>query len=204
MTILTVRPYYDKATHYLFHWCQKFIDEFIISDKIVDLKEKRANVKEFTSVVKKIKPSIIFLNGHGNESIVSGQDGNIVLEINKNEEITKGVIVYAIACRSAAKLGFSCVKKGAIAYIGYVNDFIFINDLNSVHRPLNDKRAAYFLEPSNKVMVSLAKGLSPKEAHKNSKKMFIENIQHILTKEPSETYLVAYLFWDYKYQVCIE
>lgn len=203
-TLLTVRPYYDLTTHYLSYWCGSFIKQFKDSHKIVDLKYKRANKKEFASVIKKVKPLIIIINGHGNESIIVGQDSQTLIAIGTNDDLTKGRIIYAISCKSASKLGVSCVKKGAVAFIGYKEDFIFITTKEKENKPLDDKRAALFLEPSNRVMIALSKGYNPQEAHDQSKKHFLRNIQDIITKSPSETYLVSYLLWNYQHQVCLD
>ncbi len=203
-TLLTVRPYYDLTTHYLSYWCGSFIKQFKESHNIVDLKDKRANKKEFTSVINKIQPLIIIINGHGNDSVITGQDNQLLIAVGINDELTKGRIIYAISCKSASKLGASCVKKGAIAFIGYKEDFIFVTTKEKETKPLDDKRASLFLEPSNRVMIALSKGYKPQEAHNQSKKHILKNIQDIITKSPSEGYLVSYLLWNYQHQVCLE
>ena|SRR3989344_1092432 len=109
-TLLTTRPNYDYTTRYISTWAQKVIGEARKKGHLVlDLEGKRASRDEFESMVGKRNPSLIFLNGHGSDSIVTGQDGEVLIEAGKNEEILQGTIVYALSCRSAKVLGAASV-----------------------------------------------------------------------------------------------
>lgn len=202
-TILITRPNYDYTTRYLSLWAEK-IKDFALSrgDSVLDLDGVRANKKEFESVNRKKSPSFIFLNGHGDRNFVCGQDNQILIEAGKNEEVLKSKIVYALACKSGQELGLKSIDKGAVAYIGYREDFIFMITTEKRTRPLEDKTAALFLDPSNQIANSLLKGNSVEESSRKSRSFFIRNIQKLLTSQSAseETAAVRYLYWDMKNQ----
>jgi len=77
--MLITRPNHDITTNYLFYWSTLLIEQAKKSGKVVtDLNQKRANAKEFASVVKKTRPAMIVLNGHGDHSTVTGYDNEPV------------------------------------------------------------------------------------------------------------------------------
>ena len=203
-TLLITRPKHDITTRYLFYWSGKLID--LAKEKgfyVLDLDDKRANAKEFNSMVRKHEPSFIFINGHGNESIICGHDNEVLVEADKNEDIFKEKIIYALSCKSAKILGRKSIEKGALVYIGYDGDFIFWHDDEKVSRPLEDKTAALFLEPSNQIVRSILKGHSAEDSSNRSKNKFYENIKSLLSSESSNGFLVPYLLWDLKNQICL-
>ena len=204
--VLVTRPEYDYTTRYISAWSQKII---IFAESkgnlVIDLLKDRATKKEFESVVHKKNPSFVIINGHGNDQSVCGQDGDVLIEAGVNDDILNSRIVYALSCRSAKILGPESIKSGALAYIGYVEDFIFMYSNEKRGHPIDDKTAELFLEPSNQIVISLLKGHTAGEAHQGSKKFFLRNIQKLLTSESSsiESSALRYLFWDMKYQVCL-
>lgn len=206
-SLLVTRPNSDLTTRYISHWAEKIIA--LAEEKgsdVFDLDKQRANRKEFESVIIKKKPSLVFLNGHGDYDLVAGQDDEELICAGDNEKLLKSKIVYALSCRSGKILGPSSVKSGADAYIGYDEDFIFLYDENKRTRPEQDKTAEMFLEPSNQVMVSLLKNHAPQEAHKNSKQSFSRRIKKLLSSQSTalESSAVRYLIWNMQHQVCCE
>ena len=72
--------------------------------------------------------------------------------------------------------------------------------------PLRDEKAGRFLEPSNKVALSLIKGHTAKEASESSKKAFRNNIISLLTKnnpDVDEIDDAKNLHWNMTHQVCL-
>lgn len=205
--LLVTRPSFDLTTRYISAWAEKIIDiAKKKGNKVFDLDKKRANRKEFESMIKKNEPTIVFFNGHGDYDVVTGQDNEELVRADGNEKILKSKIVYALSCRSGKILGPSSVKSGADAYIGYDEDFIFLYDEKKRARPEQDKTAEMFLEPSNQVMVSLLKDHGPKEAHNNSKQSFARRIKKLLSSQSTalESAAVRYLIWDMQHLVCCE
>ncbi|MBU4022841.1 hypothetical protein KJ591_00555, partial [Patescibacteria group bacterium] len=153
-TLLITRPKHDTTVHYLFYWSKKIIElAQEKSIKVWDLKGKRANRKEIEGVLKKREPSLVFFNGHGDDDRIAGHNDEALLVAGENEELLISKIVYALSCRSGKKLGYESVKKGALGYIGYDEDFIFFIDQNKMSNPLMDKTAELFLEASNQAMI---------------------------------------------------
>ena len=206
LSILATRPKDDLTTNYLFYWAGLVIEETIRKGcQIFDLKEKRANRKEFCGIINKIKPELLFLNGHGNRNVITGHDQEILIQSDDNEDITKGSIVYALSCRAAEILGLKCVQKGAKSFIGYKNDFIFLTEQSFITHPLSDRTAALFLRPSNLIVTSLIKGKTVIDSCKRSQDEFKRNIRKLSTSEsPQEDKSsIRFLLWDMQAQVCL-
>lgn len=204
--LLITAPDHDTTTRYLSAWSSKILE--LVDKKniqVINLKRKKANIKELKSRLLKMKPLFIFFNGHGNNNHITGYENEILIQAGNNEDLLKHKIIYAVSCRSAVKLGLKSIKAGALTYIGYTGDFIFCNDDHKISRPLNDKIAKLFLEPSNQVAVSLIKGNKSEEASKRSKKFFIRNIQKMLSSEASSesNQYAKFLWWNMKHQVCL-
>ncbi|MBU0578934.1 hypothetical protein KKE34_05555 [Patescibacteria group bacterium] len=207
LSLLVTRPNHDRPTNYLCHWSQLVID--LAKQKnfsVYDLKGKKANKKTFSSYVKKNNPQIIFFNGHGDVDKITGINDEVLIEVDKNDHLLKGRIIYARSCRSAQILGVNCVKKKkAVAFIGYKNDFILFNDEEKITKPLSDRIASYFLEPSNLVITTIIKGNSPEEAYDRSQKESIRKIKFLLSpKAPAEEKsLITYMWRNMRAQVII-
>lgn len=204
--MLITRPNHDPATNYLYFWSQELIYQAKKRNKkVVDLAKKRANAKEFNSVVKKIQPPLVVFNGHGDDSTVSGYNDEPLVSAGKNEFILKNIIVYARSCRSAKILGPKSIKAGCKTYIGYDDDFVFMTEDDKITQPLKDKTAEIFLKPSNYVVISLLKGHTTGNANERSREIIKQNIQKLIlssaTKEDAE--LIPYLTWNYLHQVCL-
>lgn len=193
--MIITRPNHDEATKYLFRWSQIVIDKAKkLGIPVIDLKRKLANRRELTKCVKKTSPDFIFINGHGDDDLVTGQNNRILVKIHDNESLFYGTIVYSRSCRSAAKLGKACVKKGTLAYIGYIDDFVFFSD-----------EADKFLEPSNLIATSLLKGDTAGQADQKAKGAYAKNIHKLKSTNVPEKVreLIPYLQWDMEKQVCL-
>ena len=205
-SFLITRPNHDDTTHYLFYWSKQLI-EFAKKKGIFvfDLLGKKANKEEFTSYIHKKNPSLIILNGHGAEDMVTGHDMQTIIKVGENDILLKSRITYAISCRSAKKLGPESIKSGAKAYIGYSDDFIFFYEPTKITNPLNDNTARLFLEPSNELVSSLLKGNTVGESCERSKGHFRDNIKKLLTSESSDEsqVYVRYLWWNMRNQACL-
>ncbi|TAN33240.1 hypothetical protein EPN28_02815 [Patescibacteria group bacterium] len=205
--ILITRPNYDLTTRYISSWAKniiKFAEEK--GSVVLDLEKERANRKEFESMIRKHEPPLIFLNGHGDYDLVTGQEEDVLVRVGDNETLLDSKVVYALSCRSGKKLGPESVKRGAKAYIGYKEDFIFLYNEEQKSRPEQDKTAEIFSEPSNQVMVSLLKNHTAKEACKKSKESYFRRIRKLLYSKATsaESAVVRFLIWDMQNLVCYE
>lgn len=205
-TILITQPNYDYTTRYISSWAQKVIQYAQNkTTKVIALRNNRADKDIFRSVVKKTNPSFIFLNGHGDENVVTGDDNKTLISIKDDLHFLKNKIIYTLSCKSAKKLGPYCVKNGTRTYIGYTEDFVFTYDRFKRTRPYQDKIAGLFLNPSNVIPFSLLKGKTTNESYKDSQNAFRKTIRNLLTSESTiqQSSTIRFLIWDMQHQVCL-
>lgn len=204
--LLITRPSYEVPTNYLFHWSKSLVR---LAKKngfsVTDLKKGEARRNRVERALRRKKTLLAFFNGHGSADSIFGQNGEMVVSTVLNAEKLAGKIVFARACQSAKKLGKAAVEKGAKAYLGYKEDFVFLFDKDKEEKPLEDETASLFLEPSNRVAEVLIQGGSAGEANKTGKAAYREKIEGFLTSEasPAETEAVRYLIWDEQNQTCV-
>ena len=206
-SLLITRPEHDLTTRYISKWSEKIIQE--AKDKrieVIDLHGEKANRERVLGILKK-KASLTMLvvfNGHGSYTAVAGHN-NEPLVTQENADVLASKIVYARSCQSAKGLGQASVANGAIVYLGYQEDFIFLIDEDKISKPLEDTKAVLFLEPSNYVITGLLKGHSASDANNRSKNLFRKNIEKLLVgKSSSENFYAArFLYWDMTNQVCL-
>ena len=91
--------------------------------------------------------------------------------------------MYALSCRSAAKLGAVAIAKGAKGYVGYAQDFILLSQPNKTSHPEKDRVASLFLDPSNTVILALSKGHSPQQAVVKGKQAYRRSIIKALNND---------------------
>lgn len=205
MSILITRPYYDKVTHYFFHWSKYLIAEAKCKHlKIFDLQKRKAVRKKVESYLIKQIPELVIFNGHGNDSSIAGQNNEVLISVDNNEHLLEGKNVYIRACNAGKTLGPKAMQAGAIGFIGYEKPFRFWSDNNSVNNPLQDKLAKPFLECSNQVGLSLIKGHLAREAHNRSIKLYRRKIVKMLTSESSNIFILADLRANMNNQVCYD
>ncbi len=203
---LITQPNYDKVTSYLFHWGKEILKEVYPAQvQFMNLEGKEANKANVESYLKKQNPKIILFNGHGSDKTICGFKEESIIEMDKNDHILKGRIIYSLSCSSANQLGHNSVQKGAEAFIGYENSFVIYTDSEREATPLKDNIAASFLKPSNRLSISLLKGNSAGESSNKSKNEFNKEIKKYLTEksfEGSERIAMA-LLWDMDSQIVI-
>ena len=206
-SLLVTRPNYDLTTRFISAWAESVIDfAKKQANSLFDLVGEKARRNIFESMIRKHNPDIVFLNGHGGEKLVTGQDEEIIIESGVNDNLLKDRITYALSCKSAKVLGVESVKNGATAYIGYKDDFIFQYSKDKISKPKSDKTAALFLEPSNQIVISLLKGHEAIDAERRGKDAFLKNIRKLITSQTPQDdgTNLRYLVWDMQNLVCRE
>jgi|AntAceMinimDraft_17_1070374.scaffolds.fasta_scaffold30312_3 hypothetical protein len=197
VNFLITLPNHDDTTHYLSAWGKEIIKTAKNSNlKVFDLQGEKANKKEFESKIKNFSPKLIMLNGHGSKNIVTGHKNEILLKAGENEELLKSKIVYALSCSSAKILGLKSVKKGALNYTGYMDDFIFMYEPNLFSRPILDKTANLFLSPSNVFIESLIKGNKVRDSFERSRKAMEKNFKKSLSTSEIDPTISRFLWWN--------
>ena len=198
-SLLITCPEHDDATAYLTYFSKKIIDEAIIKSlKFTEVKDDNLNEKDFTSILKKLDPRLIVLNGHGTYNAIFGHKDNVIIKLNQNDHLLKEKIVYARSCNAGALLGQECVKDTKDGcFIGYNLPFIFYMDAKWTTKPHNDKIARLFIEPSNLIPISIIKGHSTLEAHNNCKKKILRTLNKLVKdKQEPETPLYLEALWN--------
>ena len=199
MITLFVRPRHDDVVTYLHH----FSDELVkISDskgfKTLNKEKDNATKAIVTSVISKNEPNFIMFNGHGNDQCICGHHDEVIIELDKNHNLLKKRITYALSCSSALRLGKK-VGDDKTAYIGYEDDFALGMDTNCQASIKKDKIAKFFLEPSNILVEAILKGNSVNEAMKKAKELMKSNISKLRTADPflDATDYIPYLYNNY-------
>ena len=203
--VLVTSPSSDPTTRYISAWAERTVEALKSKGlKFIVLLKDRATASIFSSMMKRHSPSLLFLNGHGGSNLVCGHNEEILLQAGKNEIALKGTVTYALSCSSAKVLGPAAVKAGAVAYIGYNEDFVFFRSPEKVNRPIEDKTAEMFLTPANHVVVSLAKGHTAGEATTAAKGYFFRGIQKLISSESTkdDREYLRYMIWDMRSLVC--
>ncbi|HUX35998.1 MAG TPA: hypothetical protein VMV71_03120 [Candidatus Paceibacterota bacterium] len=174
------------------------------SVEVIDLEKEKATRDKVESYLKKKDPDIIIFNGHGNDVSVAGDDDKTIAEVGRSTYLFKDKKVYVRACRAGKKLGPDIVNNGATGFVGYIQDFIFPYDKDSIHKPLQDEYAKPNLECSNQVGISLIKGKSIKDANDDSLKMFKQKLDEQLTSKSKNSLVATCLLWNMMNQIVIE
>jgi len=199
---LVTRPDHDDTTHFLSNWIGKTIG--LAQSKgltVLDLNRERANKSEVESVLKKRNPKLVVFNSHGNADRVTGNNNEPLIVANRNEDLLKSKIIYAISCKSAKELGPKSVVAGAISYSGYDDDFMFVYAPEQLTRPLQDDTAKLFLEPSVLFVKSLIKGNKLRVARKKTEDLMKKNILTLLQGTPEDVSSAKYLWWNLQHFV---
>lgn len=178
------RPRHDKETSYL-HSFSKAITKITKGNKMIrltELEDSKANRKNVEDSLSTTDKTLAFFNGHGDEKTVYGYQDKPILD-SGNVSLTKGKIVYALACSSLVQLGELAVKKGAHAYIGYKNEFMLIGEPSKSATPDKDKNAAPFRKACHVLINSLINGISVKESIEKTKIEYEKLIRNYGTSE---------------------
>lgn len=197
-TMLITRPKHDNLTYYLNVWmgeAKTFAEKQGIN--VIDLEGENANRIKFESYVKK-GPIIKFIvfNGHGNEETVTGHNNEEIVHAGVNENLLSDKIIYSISCASAKTLGLKSVENGAVAYIGYKDDFyLYYKDTET--KPLNDDLAGLFLQHAIDLIEYIIKGNSTGIAFDKAKKTLKESILATMVSKSFSPDITAALWHDY-------
>ena len=178
-SVLVVRPDHELVTRYLCVWSEEVVA--LLEEKGInklDLRGKKATRKEFESYVKTHKPSVIFLNGHGNAKEIAGYDDKIIVD---ETTVLADAIVYARSCDAGRELGHTLVSRGTRSFIGYNRKFILGYLPDKVMRPLEDSIAKLFLGPSNLAVSTVLKGNTAEEAHVRSRGAMYKNFRRMIS-----------------------
>ncbi len=111
-------------------------------------------------------PSDIIIGvGHGNEISFSGHNEEVILEVGKYDpREVQGKVIKLLSCATGVALGPDLIQNGAEAFLGYVDDYIWVVDADLASTPWADKFAATVLMPVIDGINVLLDGSSAREA----------------------------------------
>lgn len=173
-SILIGRCKCDSMLKFPFHWCKEVITEAENKGfKVIDLKKEDFTEEQVNKHMDKFKPSLVFLNGHGDTFCAKGYQKEPVISMNKNDYLLKDKIVHVISCKTAVFLGQYSKDKGCKGYLGYTGEF----SIKKIYpEPEEDEISNMFKEPVNTASITLINGGTVKEAYINSQKVYKKNI----------------------------
>lgn len=181
---LITRPTHDLITAYL-HDFSKEIVKIVKETKdihVTDLEGPNAVREKLEKYLIKEEPGLVFLNGHGDRKRVAGHEDEIILD-EKNIELGKDKIIYALSCDSLEELGEIAFEKGAKAYIGYKARFMIVRDPSRECSPSKDKNALPFKRACSALINSLVFGSTVSQAIEHTKNEYIHSIKSYCISE---------------------
>lgn len=205
-SLLVTRPNHDAATNYLYHWSAAVIDEAKRKQiPVYDVKGDKATKATFMSYLRSKRPGFLFLNGHGDAVSVAGQHNDTLLDETIKKDLVAGSILYARSCDSGKVLGNTLVSRGATAFIGYARKFLVGTTPSKITKPLEDRLAKLFLEPSNLIATTILKGHTAGEAHARSKQEMMKNFRKMISSAATfeQRYAARWLWSDMRSQVSL-
>ncbi len=109
---------------------------------------------------------IIIGMGHGDKDVFTGQDEVVILEVSKYDpKEVQGKVIKLLSCQAALILGPDLIKNGAEAFLGYVDDYVWVMDSDLASTPWADKLAATSLMPVVEGLNALLDGKTAGEAY---------------------------------------
>ena len=119
---LEVAPCFDEVTKYSIRWSQALHEE--LGERRVSCCREEAVRQGFEDYVKRYNPELITFYNHGTEDSLIGNDENPLLD-SGNVGLINGREMYTMCCLAAKRLGAEAYRKGARAWWGYTETFIF-------------------------------------------------------------------------------
>lgn len=108
---------------------------------------------------------IIIGVGHGDPIGFSGQNEATILEVGKYDpREVRGKVIKLLSCQTGIALGPDLVKNGAEAFLGYVDDYVWLCDADFASTPWADRMAASSLMPVIDGLNALLDGKTAREA----------------------------------------
>ena len=202
--LLVTRPYHDVNTEYL-HSFAKDILKLVRTTKDIhatDLEGEKAIRSQIEKSLTKENPRLVLLNGHGDKLTVCGHKDEVILD-KKNINLTKGKIVYALACDCLEELGALAVQRGTEAFIGYKARFMIVKDPSRNAVPDKDKNALPFRKACSTLITALVFSNSAGKAIELTKREYEHSIRSYGTSEDDpygDTPLIRFaLAWDLEF-----
>jgi len=121
---------------------------------------------------------IIVGAGHGDVDAFTGQHEDVLLEVGKYDpKEVKGKVIKLISCQCGVELGPDLVRNGCVAFMGYMDDYVWVMDSDYASTPWDDKMAATSLMPVVEGLNTLLNGETAGEALNVELEGYLRNIE---------------------------
>jgi len=195
-------PDFDPATcygkHAFAHLCDPQYGDGCGGWEIHALEGDRAVRERVLRALALHDPKLFFGVGHGSEDTFTGQNLERLFWVCNCRELA-GRVVYLLSCLTGAKLGPDMVAKGALAYVGYDREYMFVAMFPPMCRdPITEDRYAYaFFDPPLVFLATLIKGGTVGDAFK----AMIDRYNYWMdlwsrSGEEGAEHVVFFLKWD--------
>ena len=202
--LLVTRPYHDINTEYL-HSFAKGILKLVRTTKDIhatDLEGGKATRNQVEKCLANENPGLVFLNGHGNRLVICGHRDEVIID-KSNINLTKGRIVYALACDCLEELGVLAVQSGTEAFVGYRARFMIVKDSSRDTVPDKDKNVLPFKRACSTLINALVFSNPVGKAIELTKREYEHSIRSYGTSEDDpygDTPLIRFaLAWDLEF-----
>lgn len=101
--------------------------------------------------------------GHGSPTAFCGENDQVLMDIYSIPDV-KGDVVILISCETARLLGPELIKKGAVSYIGFREDLVWVVDADLAPSPWSDRMAAAAMIPVTNCVNTVLDGKTTGEA----------------------------------------
>ena len=182
--MIVIRTKHDIPTNYLYYYTEELIEKAQEKGFKVKIVEHQLEEKVLRNIIKKLKPTFIFFNGHGSSTALFNEKYEEFITVHVSDLFQK-TITFARACSCLQELGESAVSQGCNAFIGYKQPFWIARNHKSECHPLRDPVAKPILLASNIIVEELLKGKTVQESVEKSHAKSADYILDLLfSKEP--------------------
>ena len=141
-------------------------------------------------------PSFFVACGHGNETTLAGHFNEPVFVSCSNDHLLATRVVHLLSCLTAKTLGKTIIGKGGAAFIGYSEEFVFLN-VSGV--AVEDKYAwGFMFADTMNGNTPLICGGTVRDAYNLIKSSFDKYIEWWSTQEddPYASEVIKWMIWD--------
>jgi hypothetical protein len=191
--ILCVRADFERATHILSSFIKTyFIDEATKNCKVEDLNGAYATRLNFQNKLKDQTIKGILIGGHGDYTLVTGQNYDVLWVTGMNlEQEVKDRDIVTISCRCGRDLGKYLMASGAKTYKGYREEFILM--CGNTEPPSDDYYGKLFLTPAlTRAKYLYIPTITPEECEDEANKITMQNISYWKNMNPQVADLLKY------------
>lgn len=187
---VVTRPEFDDATRLASYWIGKTLEEIRMRGvEVRELYREEANSSEFLAALSVYDPLTFWGLGHGNETIFSGHNREILLKVGVNLGLMSGRISHFTSCLFGEEGAPGIIGAGGIAVFAYNRDFIVGLEIE----PFPESKITRSLcEPDCWIERALAEGKSCAEALAVSQAKRDEWLEYWLNSSDPDRDIIAW------------